>query len=63
MNRGNNQHRLGISNFIFMTIGLGISGTVFAGHFVPVSEPSILSLLAIGGALGIVIAIRNKRKK
>jgi len=38
------------------------STTAYAGAL-PVSEPGVFELLAIGGVAAIVISIRNRRKK
>jgi PEP-CTERM motif-containing protein len=38
-------------------------GTAHAGHFVEVPEPGMLPLMAMGGAVGLVVYIRNRRKK
>ena len=35
----------------------------FAGPGLPLPEPGVLGLLAIGGVAGVAIAIRNRRKK
>ena len=35
----------------------------FAGPGLPLPEPGVLALLAIGGVAGVAIAMRNRRKK
>ena len=41
-----------------------VGSTAYAGvDVIPVPEPGVLELLAIGGVLAAVIALRNRRKK
>ena len=44
-----------------VTIG-ALSVGAYAGHSTPVPEPSMLSLLGMGSAIGILVYVRNKRK-
>jgi hypothetical protein len=39
-----------------------ISGTAVAGGTVQLPEPGVLELLAVGAVVGVVVAIRKRRK-
>jgi len=43
-------------------VAIMTSGSAVASLPVPVSEPSVLGLLAAGGAVGAIVAIRVRRK-
>ena len=46
---------------VAVTCALAAS-TAYAGEIIAVPEPGVLELLARGGVLAVVIALRNRRK-
>ena len=46
---------------VAVTCALAAS-TAYAGEIIAVPEPGVLELLALGGVLAVVIALRNRRK-
>ena len=55
---------LTISQRVGAVISLGVCcGVAHAGHAVDLPEPGVLSLMAIGGAVGVVMYIRKKQNK
>ena len=49
---------------LFVLLSLSLAPIpAFAGPGLPLPEPGVLGLLAIGAVAGVAIAIRNRRKK
>lgn len=49
--------------FIVMALALGASNALAGAPPAPLSEPGTFELLALGGVVAAVIAIRNRRRK
>ena len=64
LNIRNKRHLLPTSLWVGTLFSLGVfCGVAYAGRPVDIPEPSVLSLMGIGGAVALVVYIRNKRNK
>jgi hypothetical protein len=59
-NRGGHMNARSIVGLLLLSAA---SIPAFAGPGLPLPEPGVLELLAIGAVAGVAIAIRNRRKK
>lgn len=51
-----------MNRMIVAVTGALLASTAYAGQVVPIPEPGVLELLALGAAVAAVIAIRSRRK-